>query len=153
METEFTPNRRTLLAGAAAGGLILAAGCGSNDSSSSNSGSSGSSGSGSGSSGGSTTSSGGQLATVDQIPDGGTISVKASDGRTILLNRSGSNVTALSAKCTHMGCTVAPAGNTIKCPCHGSQFQAGTGAVINGPAQAPLNKVAVKVTGNSVTLA
>jgi cytochrome b6-f complex iron-sulfur subunit len=46
---------------------------------------------------------------------------------------------ALSAICTHSGCSVsyAKAGNNIVCPCHGSTFTLG-GAVTHGPATLPL---------------
>jgi Rieske Fe-S protein len=59
-------------------------------------------------------------------------------------------VVAFSAICTHRGCTVAVAGVQLHCPCHGSRYDALTGAVINGPAPRPLPAVAVEVSGNNV---
>jgi nucleotide-binding universal stress UspA family protein/nitrite reductase/ring-hydroxylating ferredoxin subunit len=48
-------------------------------------------------------------------------------------------VVTLSAKCTHMGCTVKwnAAAKTWDCPCHGSRYAPG-GQVINGPAERAL---------------
>jgi nucleotide-binding universal stress UspA family protein/nitrite reductase/ring-hydroxylating ferredoxin subunit len=60
----------------------------------------------------------------------------------VAVYRDGSGaITALSAKCTHMGCTVKwnPAAKTWDCPCHGSRY-APTGEVVNGPAERALAK-------------
>ena len=45
----------------------------------------------------------------------------------------------MSARCTHMGCTVAwsAAEHVFECPCHGSRFGP-AGEVVNGPAARPL---------------
>ncbi len=45
----------------------------------------------------------------------------------------------MSARCTHMGCTVAwsTADHVFECPCHGSRFGP-RGEVVNGPAARPL---------------
>jgi len=47
-------------------------------------------------------------------------------------------VTAHSSICTHQGCTIGQSGKQLACPCHGSVFDAESGAVVNGPANAPL---------------
>ena len=57
---------------------------------------------------------------------------------------------AFSAICTHMGCTVAPNGGELDCPCHGSRYNALTGQVIQGPAPQALPKIAVSVQNGEV---
>ena len=60
---------------------------------------------------------------------------------------------AFSAVCTHEGCLVASvSNNAIVCPCHGAQFSATDGAVLGGPAPAPLAAVPLTVSGDTITL-
>ena len=59
-----------------------------------------------------------------------------------------------SAICTHQGCTVGSvADKKITCPCHGSQYAIGTGAVVTGPAEDPLPKRAFTITDGVIYLA
>ena len=52
---------------------------------------------------------------------------------------------AFDAVCPHAGCTVGydPTAKVIVCPCHGSQFNASTGAVEVGPAATGLKRLAI----------
>jgi Rieske Fe-S protein len=52
---------------------------------------------------------------------------------------------AFDAVCPHAGCTVGydPGRKVIICPCHGSQFNASTGAVEVGPATTGLKKLGI----------
>jgi Rieske Fe-S protein len=60
---------------------------------------------------------------------------------------------AFSAICTHQGCLVADvSNNVISCPCHGAQFSAVDGSVVQGPAQQPLAAAGVVVDNGSVIL-
>jgi thiosulfate dehydrogenase [quinone] large subunit len=56
----------------------------------------------------------------------------------ILVRDGQGGLAAHSAICTHAGCTVQYSGGQLVCPCHGSIFNAATGAVLQGPAVAPL---------------
>jgi Rieske Fe-S protein len=80
------------------------------------------------------------------VPDGGGL-IKSG----LVLVREGARVHAFSSTCTHLGCTVnRVAGGKIYCPCHGSVFDAQTGAVRQGPATRPLTTVAVRVRNGEV---
>jgi Rieske Fe-S protein len=92
--------------------------------------------------------SGTTLAALDAIPDGGGLILP---GKRIVLTRSGSTVHGFSTICTHQGCPVnAVHDGKIFCPCHGSEFDASTGAVVAGPAPRPLPAVAVTVVDGEV---
>ena len=72
--------------------------------------------------------------------------VRPPDGVPVVVSRPAvGEVKAFTAICTHMGCTVNPAGTEFHCPCHGSKYDAFTGSVITGPAPAPLKSIAVTV--------
>jgi cytochrome b6-f complex iron-sulfur subunit len=64
---------------------------------------------------------------------------------------------ALTAVCTHLGCTVQyePQMNRIHCACHGGVYHPRTGANVSGPPPKPLKlfKVAVSDTGVLVSRA
>jgi Rieske Fe-S protein len=94
--------------------------------------------------------SGGQpLAEVAQVPEGGGL-ILAKDA-VVLSRTTAGAVHGLSAICTHEGCTVGSVANgVITCPCHGSRFNAFTGAVVNGPATRPLPAVAVVVRNGAI---
>lgn len=47
---------------------------------------------------------------------------------------------ALSAVCSHLGCTVRWEAGAFRCPCHGSEYDA-AGGVLQGPATRPLPTV------------
>lgn len=93
----------------------------------------------------------GPLTGLDAVPIGRTTVVNSANGAPVALVRPrADSVIAHSAVCTHQGCTVAPAGTTLSCPCHGSVFDAATGAVIQGPANRALPAIAVQVQGQSI---
>lgn len=61
-----------------------------------------------------------------------------------LMGRDAGGLFAMSAVCTHLGCTVALTGDELTCPCHGSRF-ASDGANLAGPASRPLTHLQVEL--------
>lgn len=86
---------------------------------------------------------------IDSVGD------KKISGTNIVIRQATGNTAAafkaFSLVCTHQGCTVKyeDSGDVFNCPCHGSKYD-GEGAVLNGPATKPLNKLNVTVTGNEL---
>jgi len=88
------------------------------------------------------------LAKVADIPDGGGVII---DNPAVVITRTGSQIHAFSSVCTHQGCVVNKVANgTIDCPCHGSRFDATSGAVVAGPAPSPLPPVRVTIRTGEV---
>jgi Rieske Fe-S protein len=141
--TAETHSRRTVLttgaavAGAAVGAVALSA-CGSSDDAKSGTAQA-------------PIAAGTPLVALADVPVGEAKAAKAPDGSDVIVARtSESACAAFSAICTHQGCTVAPQGADLVCPCHGSVFNALTGEVKQGPAKKPLPSVAVKVENGKV---
>jgi Rieske Fe-S protein len=87
------------------------------------------------------------LTTVAAVPAGGGL---IKNGVVVTKDDAGT-IHAFSATCTHQGCTVSSvSGGAILCPCHGSKFDASTGAVLRGPATRPLPAVPVAVQGDQI---
>jgi thiosulfate dehydrogenase (quinone) large subunit len=68
----------------------------------------------------------------------------------IVIRQSSGGLVAYSAVCTHAGCTVGYEGGQIVCPCHGATYDPQTGAVISGPAPAPLTPRKVIERGSEI---
>ena len=90
-----------------------------------------------------------QLAAVTSIPENGGVILQ--DQKVVLTRETGDKVHCFTAVCTHQGCLVSDvADGRITCPCHGSVYDANTGAVVAGPAPAALSAVPVSVVNGSV---
>ena len=90
------------------------------------------------------------LAALATVPDGGGVVLA---DRRIVLTRDGDTVHAFSAVCTHQGCLVGEVSDgEIRCPCHGSAFDARSGEVVRGPAREDLDDVDVEVRDGQVVL-
>nr|WP_254898301.1 Rieske (2Fe-2S) protein [Kitasatospora sp. NA04385] len=90
-----------------------------------------------------------------QVPVGGSATVKdpASGDAVYVVQPAAGQYTGLSSVCTHSGCAVnPPKDGRLYCPCHGSVFDAATGAVITGPAVKPLPRFAVTKNGDQLEL-
>ena len=90
------------------------------------------------------------IVALADVPVGGAVAVTIDGAAAVVARPKDRTVAAFSARCTHMGCTVLVAGATLRCPCHGSQFDAMTGAVLGGPATVDLPAIAVHLDGDEV---
>ena len=93
-----------------------------------------------------------KVASLAEIQAAGGIVVPANNQAVILTASQGTQISAFSAICTHLGCVVKwkSAAGYIECPCHDGRFNAQTGAVISGPAPSPLVPREVIIEGDDV---
>jgi Rieske Fe-S protein len=71
----------------------------------------------------------------------------------VIVCRTADGVRALSARCTHLGCTITgQADGLLVCPCHGSRFHP-DGRVARGPAARPLDVLPYRLDRAAGTIA
>ncbi len=72
----------------------------------------------------------------------------------IVIRSSATVFQALSAACTHEGCSVGynPTAVKVVCPCHGGVFNPANGAVISGPPPSALTTYTTSLSGNILTV-
>ena len=83
----------------------------------------------------------------------GTMQVFTISGTKVAVANADGHLYAFDDTCTHLGCSLAKGkleGTTVTCPCHGSQFDVTTGAVIRGPAKQPVHSRAVHAKGEDL---
>ena len=91
---------------------------------------------------------------ADSLPAGSAMMFKFGLKPAILIHHADGSWVAMSAECTHLGCTVAYEGarGRIECACHGGVYDAHTGANVSGPPPAPLRAYTVTVAAGAVTV-
>jgi cytochrome b6-f complex iron-sulfur subunit len=89
----------------------------------------------------------------DLTAAGGAMLIDAASDTIMVIRISDTQVLALSAICTHAGCSMdyLPSQRLLDCPCHGSQFST-DGAVTRGPAQRALRVYSATVSNNTITI-
>ena len=83
----------------------------------------------------------------------GEMRVFSVEGTKVSVAAAGGHLYAFDDVCTHKGCSLGEGkleGTTVTCPCHGSQFDVTSGAVIRGPAQRPVRSRSVQADGEDL---
>jgi cytochrome b6-f complex iron-sulfur subunit len=96
------------------------------------------------------------LVTVDSSSPlssaGGAVLVQSSVGNFLVARTAQDSFVALTAICTHEGCTITGFQNSrYVCPCHGSQYST-SGQVVMGPATVALRQFATQFSNNVLTI-
>jgi cytochrome b6-f complex iron-sulfur subunit len=92
------------------------------------------------------------MGTLEDIPPGSAKVIPLGTRPVIIVHDEGGEVHGFSAVCTHLACVVGwdVGRKIIACPCHDARFSGATGAVISGPAPAPLPSVDLVVEGDEI---
>lgn len=87
------------------------------------------------------------LKDAQKLPEGSALMFKFGRAPAMLIHHKDNTWVALTAVCTHLGCTVQyePDLNRIHCACHGGVYDARTGANVSGPPPRPLRRFKVTV--------
>ena len=97
------------------------------------------------------------LKDAQKLPIGSVLLCTFGTAPAMLIHHQAGTWVALTAVCTHLGCTVQyePQANRIHCACHGGVYDSRTGANVSGPPPKPLKlfKAAVNDTGVDVSRA
>jgi cytochrome b6-f complex iron-sulfur subunit len=94
-----------------------------------------------------------QLSTVPSLATIGGVALIVTSALSVLVSRqSDTAFTAVTAICTHEGCTVDRfMGQTYVCSCHGSEFTV-SGAVVHGPASRSLESFPAQLANDTLTV-
>ena len=89
---------------------------------------------------------------AQKLPAGSVLMFKFGTSPAMLIHHQDGAWVALTAVCTHLGCTVQyePQANRIHCACHGGVYDPRTGANVSGPPPKPLKAFKVAVNDASV---
>ncbi len=92
------------------------------------------------------------LKDAEKLPVASALMFKFGSKPSMLIHHADGSWTALTAVCTHLGCTVQyePEKHRIHCACHGGVYDPNTGKNLSGPPPRPLKRYDVKVTETGV---
>ncbi len=79
----------------------------------------------------------------------------SAEGIKVSVANVGGTYYAFDDRCTHQGCSLSTGtldGATVTCPCHGSEFDVRSGAVLEGPADDPVGSWVVEVQGDDLLI-
>lgn len=84
----------------------------------------------------------GEVASADEIARGAGAVLRRGPHRVAAYRSGDGRLHTFNARCPHLGCVVrwSSEEKSWDCPCHGSRFDAASGAILNGPTSEPLSE-------------